>query len=686
MKINHLSEEKSPYLLRSAESLVDWHPWGTEAFKKAEAEGKPIFLNVGFFACHWCHRMEREAFENPEIANLLNQEFVSIKVDREERPDIEKVYLAAVQMITGTAGWPVSVFLTSDGRPFYGGTYFPPEPAQGYASFRQTLETVIETFREKHDRLNMSADIITGQVRGACYPSPAPGHLNRGVVEKGVVALLDRFDDRNGGLRGTPKFPPATAVALLFRALHRTGDPDVHLPIQKTLDGMIRGGLYDQIGGGFHRYSTDARWLIPSFEKTLADNALLIPVYIDAFLITGVQAYARAATETMKYVRRELRSPEGGFYSSQDSEIDGKEGQYYLWSEDALVEALGDKDGALLADLFNVRATGQFDAGLSVLHRASGMGGLARQAKMSKDEFLAKFQGWRETLLTKRQSEMHLPVDDKIVTAWNGLMITALARVKQVTQDPDCLTSAHETANFVLKHLRDSDGALRRYYREGPSDQPGFLDDYAYLSAGLLDLYETDFDPRWLDECRTLTDRMVERFWDDTNGGFYFSADSDLLARPKEFEDGATPSANAVAAFTLLRLGVLLNSKAYLEKGFRTIEGAYGLMERVPAALPGLLSALDFYLSPTKEIAVAGSRDASGTEDLLAKVWGRYLPNRVLGLIDPGKATPDIPLLKDKQPVDGEPAVYLCENYECDAPITDPEELARALYIAPEGE
>ncbi len=686
MKINHLSGEKSPYLLRSTQSLVNWYPWGPEALQKASEEKKPIFLNVGFFACHWCHLMEREAFENEEIAATLNREFVSIKVDREERPDIEKVYLAAVQMITGRAGWPLSVFLTPDRRPFYGGTYFPPEPQQGIAGFREALDTVIETFRDKHDRLNMSADIITRQVQGACHPTPAPGPLDRRLIDLGTIALADRFDDRNGGLRGTPKFPPATALGFLFRALHRTGDSDLHLRIQKTLDGMYRGGLYDQIGGGFHRYSTDARWLIPSFDKTLSDNALLIPVYLDAFLLTGVGAYLRAATETMMYVQRALRSSKGGFYSSQDSEVDGVEGSYYLWTPEDLRDVLGRKDGALIADLFNITDTGNFERGLSVFHRTSGLGGLARMADLSKQEFLKKFQGWREALLEKRRTQMHPAVDDKIVTGWNGLMITALARAKQVTQDPHCLTAARETALFVIDHLKDSDGSLFRYYREGASKQKGFLEDYAYLAAGLLDLYETDFDPQWLDECGCLVDRMTDLFWDNTNGGFYFSADGDLLARPKEFEDGATPSANAVATQTLLRLGVLLNSREYLERGFHTLEAAYGLMEKVPAALPGMLSALDFYLSPTKEIAVAGRRGDSATESLLTKIWTRYLPNGVVALADPEKPAAAIPLLDGKGLLDGKPAAYLCENYKCDHPITDPEELARALYVSSEPE
>ena len=670
--------------MRHGDDLVDWYPWGPEAFGKAEAEDKPLFLSVGYSACHWCHLAEREQFRNEELAEIINREFISVLVDREERPDIEKIYLAAVQLMTGRAGWPLTVFLMPDRRPFYGGTFFPAESQQGTPGFRQALETVIQTFHENRDRVNLSADIISNQVRGVCYPTPSPGPLGQDLLARGAVSLADRFDERFGGLRGIPKFPPSVALAFLFRTLHRTGEPALLLRIQKTLDGMSRGGTYDQIGGGFHRYSTDARWLIPSFEKMLSDNALLIPLYLDAHLIMGNRSYIRVAGETLAYVLRELKSPEGGFFASQDSETEGREGPYYLWREKEILDVLGPEEGRLFCDLFGVTEFGDFEEGLSVLHRSSGMGGLARKANMPRETFFERFDGWRRALLKRRESRPRPPVDDKIVTAWNGLMISALTRGAQVIGDPRYLKTAEQTAGFLLQNLKTSDGTLLRYYRKGPSGRQAFLEDYAGLAAGLLDLYETDFNVRWLEESISLTDWMMDLFWDNAHGGFYHGEeDPKLLARPKEFDDSATPCGNTLAAHVLLRLGVLLDSRTHLEKAFRSLEAAWGLMEKVPAAHPGMLSALDYYLSPTHEIAVAGDPSDANTLALVEKVWAHYLPNRVLALVHPDRpAERTIPLTEGKRTVDGKPAVYLCENYQCSEPITDPDLLARTLYVS----
>lgn len=680
MKINRLSTENNPYLLRYADGPVDWYPWRAEAFEKASSEGRPVFLFIGYSACRWCHLMERESFRDDEIADIVNREFIPVKVDREERPDLDHIYLTAVQLMTGKAGWPLTVFLTPDRLPFFGGTYFPAEPQENLPALRSVLNSVAKTYREQMDRVRHSAAVIARQVRSACYSTPSPGPVGWNLIERATQDFEERFDKKHAGFRGAPKFPPAVALGFLLRVAHRTGDPTVGDVIRKTLDRMARGGIYDHLGGGFHRYSTDARWLIPNFEKMLPDNALLGSLYLDAYLATGDPSYLGTATETLRYCLRELEDPRGGFRSSQDAESEAEEGRYYLWPEDEILDVLGPKDGRLFSELFGVTALGNFEKGTNVIHLTSSVREFAEKAGLPEKEAEARIAGWKEALYNRRRTRVAPAADDKIITAWNGLMISALARAAQVTRDPVYLRTAQQTARFILTHLKDADGTLMRFHRAGRSKQRAFLDDYAHLAAGLLDLYETDFDARWLLECRNLVDRLLDLLWDDRYGGFYFSPENGEIARPKVFEDGPLPSGNSIATLTLLRLGVLLHSTPYLERAFRSLEACQGLVEKVPFAHPGMLSALHFYLSPSREIAIAGRPGEPKTRALLEKIWSVYLPNRVVALADPDAGVPlEIPLLEEKGTVEGQPAVYLCEDYECETPIVDPEELAREL-------
>jgi len=680
MSANHLSEESSPYLLRNAASPVDWHPWGPEAFQTAQVQDRPVCLSVGYAACPWCRRMERESFENAEVAAILNRDFVCVKVDREEHPDVDRVYLTAVQLMTGKAGWPLTVFLTPEQRPFYGGAYFPIERRGTVPGFRDVLATVARTFREKQDRVRLSADIITDQVRRSCDPTPAPGPLGPDLIEHAADTLEERLDRRHGGFRGTPKFPPAAALGFMMRETSRTKPSGLSGPLQRTLDGMSRGGLYDLVGGGFHRYSIDARWHIPRFEKMLADNALLAAVYLDAYLLTRRIPYLTVAAETLDYCLDELGNPSGGFFSSQTAETENREGAYYVWTEDEILDVLGAEDGGVFCDLFGVTALGNFEAGRSVLRRSTALEDFAIQRGLAPMDLEARVRRWRDALGARRRTRVPPACDEKIVAGWNGLAISAFARGAQVCREPRYLEAARKTADFVLEHLRIPDGALVRFYYRGASRRHAFLEDYALLAAGLLDLYETDFDPRWLAESRALAHALVERFSDFAHGGFYLSCEDDLIARPKPFEDGDTPSGNAVAALTLLRLGVLVDAKTDLEMASRSLESACGLMTKVPTAHMGMLSALDFYLSPTREIAVAGPVEDPRTLALLETLWSAYLPNRVLALADPDRSeSVKIPMLEGRKPVNGKPAVYMRGGAASGRPITDPEELATTL-------
>jgi uncharacterized protein YyaL (SSP411 family) len=630
--VNRLAAETSPYLLQHADNPVNWYPWGDEAFQRARAEDKPVLLSVGYAACHWCHVMEHESFEDPETAALMNERFVSVKVDREERPDVDGLYMDAVVTMTGHGGWPMTVFLTPDGRPFFGGTYFPPEPRYNMPSFRQLLLAVDQAYRERRQELERQADALVGAIRQASAAPPSSEPLTSELSARGVSALASQFDARYGGFGRAPKFPPASNLEFLLR----TGREDALDMVRKTLDGMAAGGMYDLVGGGFHRYSVDERWLVPHFEKMLYDNALLASVYLHAWLVLGEERYREIVAETLDYMVRELRLPEGGFASAQDADTAGIEGLTYTWTEDEVA------DSSLLQP---------FEGGRFIL-----------RGQLGAEE--------RQRLLATRSQREQPLRDDKVVTAWNGLALAAFAEASYRLERADYLEVALGLADFLGGPMTADDGGLYRTYRDGTRKIDGYLEDYADVAHGLLELHSASADLRWLEEARALVAR-AERFRDPERGG-YFVDDHGLVARRKEFDDHPTPSGNSMMAYVLLRLARIYGEAELEKAAVEIFRVARPLVERAPTAVGHLLCALDLHFSPPREVAVVGA-----SEELRRAALQGFRPNTVFAFADePSEA---VPLLAGKQLVDGRPAAYVCERFACQAPVTSPDELRAAL-------
>jgi uncharacterized protein YyaL (SSP411 family) len=633
--MNRLAQETSPYLLQHADNPVDWYPWGDEALERARAEDKPILLSVGYAACHWCHVMEHESFEDAETAALMNERFVCVKVDREERPDVDGLYMEAVVTMTGQGGWPMTVFLTPDGRPFYGGTYFPPEPRYNMPSFRQILEAVSQAYRERREDLERQADALVGAIRTASAIEASREPLTTELLSRAVSMLAAQFDSRYGGFGRAPKFPPASNLEFLLR----TGRDDALDMVRKTLDGMAAGGMYDLVGGGFHRYSVDDHWLVPHFEKMLYDNALLASVYLHASVVLGDDGYRRIVEETLDYVVRELRLPEGGFASAQDADTAGVEGLTYTWTPDEV------DDESLLEP---------FEDGRFIL-----------RGELS--------DSLRERLLAVRAEREQPLRDDKVVTSWNGLALAAFAEASWRLERPDYLEVALALARFLLDDMSDRDGLMYRTYRDGAAKIDGYLEDYGGVAHGLIELHGATGDLRWLQEARRIA-AAADRFWDDQRGA-YFVDDHGLVARRKEFDDHPTPSGNSMMAFVLLRLARIYGDDELERKAVSVFRLARPLVERAPTAVGHLLCALDLHFSPPREIAVVGDSD----ELRLAALDG-FQPNTVFAFT--GEPTDEVALLAGKGLVDGRPAAYVCERFACQAPVTAPADL-RAAVTAP---
>jgi len=629
--VNRLAQETSPYLLQHADNPVDWYPWGEEAFGLARAEDKPVLLSIGYAACHWCHVMEHESFEDPETAELMNERFVCIKVDREERPDVDGLYMEAVVTMTGHGGWPMTVFLTPDGRPFYGGTYFPPEPRYNMPSFRQLLLAVSEAYRERRSELERQADALVDAIREASAVRPSTEPLTTELLSRAVSALAGQFDPEFGGFGRAPKFPPASNLEFLLR----TDREDALDLVRKTLDGMAAGGMYDVVGGGFHRYSVDDRWLVPHFEKMLYDNALLASVYLHAWVVTGEERYRRIVEETLDYLVRELRLPEGGFASAQDADTAGVEGLTYTWEPDEV-----DDPGWL-----------QPFEGRGII-----------RAELPPDA--------KRRLLEERQRREQPLRDDKVVTAWNGLVLAAFAEAAWRFDRPDYLEVALDLARFVQEEMTGENGLLFRTYRDGAAKIEGYLEDYANVANGLLELHWATGDLRWLEEARAVADR-AERFWDEERGG-YFVDDHGLIARRKEFDDHPTPSGNSMTAFVLLRLGRIYGDAEMENRAVGVFRLARPLLERAPTAVGHLLCALQLHFSPPREVAVVGA-----SEELRKAALDGFQPSTVFAFAP--EPTDAVPLLAAKGLVGGQPAAYVCERFACQAPVTSPGELRAAL-------
>jgi uncharacterized protein YyaL (SSP411 family) len=626
--VNRLADETSPYLLQHAENPVDWYPWGEEALSLARGEDRPILLSIGYAACHWCHVMEHESFEDAETAALMNEHFVSVKVDREERPDIDAVYMDAVVALTGHGGWPMTVFLTPEGEPFFGGTYFPPAPRHGLPSFRQVLEAVAQAYRERRGEVAQSARQLVAAVRDSAELAPSNEPLTDSVLGDAARNLQRIFDPRWGGFGGAPKFPPASTLEFLLRR----GELD---PATRTLDAMAAGGMYDLVGGGFHRYSVDERWLVPHFEKMLYDNALLVPAYLHAWVVTGEERYRRVAEETCEYLLRDLALPGGGFASSQDADTDGVEGLTYTWTAEEGVPA------ELLEPFEHGRSIirGQLDPAL------------------------------RSRLLEERSQRPQPARDDKAIAAWNGLALAALAEAGRRLSSEELLQAAAQLGAFLLGELSGPDGRLFRTWRNGRASIPGYLEDYADVAHGLIELHVATGDLRWLEEANRLARLAVELFADETRGGFYMTAhDSEqLVARKKDLDDNPVPSGNSMLAHVLLRLSRIYGDDELERQAVGVLRLMHTALGRVPSAFGWALCALDLYLSPPRELAIIGTPD-----DELARVaLAPFEPNAVVAF----GPSEEVPLLAGKARVDGKPTLYVCERFACQAPVTDPAQI-----------
>ena len=667
-EFNRLVFEKSPYLRQHARNPVDWFPWSDAAFEKAKKEDKPVFLSVGYSTCHWCHVMEKESFEDPEVASLLNASFVCVKVDREERPDVDQVYMTVTQAMTGSGGWPMTVILTPDRKPFFAGTYFPKGSTAENTGLMGLLPQLVEAWKTKRKEIEEHAgDAAAWLARNA-------GDAPRGVdasapdsstLEQAAKDFAERFDAQEGGFSITPKFPQPHALRFLLRWWKRTGDAHALEMVEKTLDAMSRGGIRDQLGGGFHRYSTDRRWLVPHFEKMLYDQALVALAYVEAFEATKKGTYREVARATLDYVLRDLSSPEGGFFSAEDADSEGVEGKFYLWTRDEIVRALGDEDGRRFADAYGATELGNMREapGRSVLH-------------VEEVEAAKRLSESRAKLLAIRNRRPRPSRDEKILCDWNGLAIASLAHAARAIDAPEYTAAAERAAGFVLAKLVDGKGRLLKRRVEGESAHAAVLDDYAFLVWGLIELYETDFDVRWLAEAVRLADAMTERFWDEAKGGFFFTAaDSEaLLARTKESLDGAVPSGNSIAMLDLLLLGHLTGKTAYLDRAAKSSKAFARSIAKSPSDFAASQSALDFALGPASEIVIAGDPTAADTQAMLKAVRSRFLPNTVVLLRTPG-GEPAIARIADftrvQAPVGGKATAYVCRDFACRAPVTE---------------
>ena len=682
---NHLVDSTSPYLLQHAHNPVDWFPWGDEALAKAKREGKPIFLSIGYSACHWCHVMERESFEDEAVAAVLNLRFVPIKVDREERPDIDRIYMKAVQALTGSGGWPLSVFLTPSLQPFYGGTYFPPTARFGRPAFRELLVRIADAWEARPDEVTASAAAITRALKSAIPGADTGGQPG---VDATVAAAVDHlrgaFDSRWGGFGSAPKFPPSGSLRLLMRRYVATGDERLLRMVHTTLEAMAHGGMYDHLGGGFHRYSVDDQWLVPHFEKMLYDNALLTLVYLEAYQLTRRELYGRVAAETLLYVQREMTAESGGFFSSQDADSEGVEGKFYVWSRHEIEAVLGSDDAAVFNTVYGVTRRGNFE-GENILHLPKPIGEAAGALGLESGELTRTLAGMRQRLLTRRSRRAPPPTDDKILTAWNGLMLSAFARGYQVLGDETYLATAEKAARFILSSLM-SDGLLLRTHRLGKSRLAAYLDDYAFMANALVDLYESSFRLEWLTAAETLTEAMIAEFWDDEGHGLFFTSlrHTDLLTREKSYFDESRPSGNAVAAQLLLRLAQLTGKPVYRDRAEQLIEAALLAAGRVPQAMMHLLCAADLTRTQSTEIAIVGGRGSPEAAGLLATVRSVFLPGTIVTFLDPAEggasATSEkVPVLAGKSMVGGKATAYVCVDYACKQPVTSTESLLAAL-------
>ena len=696
-KPNRLISEKSPYLLQHAYNPVDWYPWGDEAFEKAKQEDKPIFLSIGYSTCHWCHVMEHESFEDEEVAKLMNDAFVSIKVDREERPDIDNIYMTVCQMLSkGGCGWPLNIILTPDKKPFYAATYIPKEPRFGRAGMLDFVPRVKEVWKTGRDKVLDSANQITSALQQASNVSNGSKgeELGQSTLKVAYSQLSQSFDTVHGGFGRAPKFPTPHNLLFLLRYWKRSEDNKALEMVEKTLDAMRRGGVYDHIGFGFHRYSTDPQWLLPHFEKMLYDQAMLTIAYTEAYQATGKKDYEKTAREVFRYVLRDMTAPEGGFYSAEDADSEGEEGKFYLWTEDEIREILGKEDADLINMVFNVEKGGNFseeatgrNAQRNILYLKASLTESASLLNMDEQELEKRIEASREKLFSARERRVHAHKDDKILTDWNGLMIAALAKGASAFNEPEYAEAAKQAADFILKTMRKADGRLLHRYRGGDAGIQANLDDYAFLVWGLIELYEATFNVSYLQTALKLNNDMIRQFWDDKNGGLYFSPydGEELIVRQKEIYDGAVPSGNSVAMLNLLRLGRITANHEFEEKAAKIGSFFSNAVKQYPAAYTQLMVALDFGVGPSYEVVIVGNSQAEDTKAILDALRKQFIPNKIVLLRPTEKDTDDITSIAEftrgQSTLGGKATAYVCLNYECKLPTTDIVKMLELLNV-----
>ncbi|CAN5490545.1 thioredoxin domain-containing protein [soil metagenome] len=679
-KPNRLAAEASPYLQQHAHNPVDWYPWGDEAFKKAREEDKPVLLSVGYSACHWCHVMAHESFEDEATAKRMNRDFVNIKVDREERPDVDSVYMNAVQAMTGQGGWPMTVALTPGGEPFYGGTYFPPDDRYGRPSFRRVLDGLADAWRNRRDEVLTSAAGLTEHLQKLSSVPPAEGDFSETLLDEALKALAQHFDSRHGGFGGAPKFPPHHVLGFLLRSHQRTGDAGALAMAELTLEKMARGGLYDQIGGGFARYSVDERWLVPHFEKMLYDNAQLVERYLEAYQVTGWDFYQGVAEETLDWVKREMTGPSGGFYSALDADSEGEEGKFYVWSDEEIERVLGE-DAALARAYYGVSSGGNFE-GKNILFVPRDPRAVAERFSLSPERLAEKIRDIDKKLLAEREGRVRPGLDDKILLSWNGLMLAAFADAGRILDRRDYLDIAVKNAEFARDNMVEG-GRLLHVWKDGRATVAGLLEDYAYYGTGLVALYRATLEPQWLEWALELAEVMVTHFHDADNGGFFSTADDaeKLIVRPKDFFDGAVPSGNAASAELLLVLSRYTDRRDWEELAANSLKPMLVGMKQQPNGFGLMLAVVDRLLAGPREIAIFGERGEESTERMLQSIHGRYLPNTVLALAEGADdpLTTRLPFLQGRDRVEGKATAYVCESGVCKLPVTTVEALAEVL-------
>ncbi len=687
---NRLIHEKSPYLLQHANNPVDWYPWGEEAFRKAAGEDKPIFLSIGYSTCHWCHVMEHETFEDEEAARLMNEVFVSIKVDREERPDIDQLYMTVAQLMTGGGGWPLSVIMTPDRKVFFTATYLPKESRHGRIGMMDLSRRIKELWTSRRDEVLQSANKVMGALTQIPDDSPGQGP-DAAVLEEAYTQLASRFDETHGGFSQAPKFPTPHNMLFLLRYWKRTGREKALQMVEKTLQAMRLGGIYDHVGFGFHRYSTDSRWVLPHFEKMLYDQAMLAMAYIEAYQAVGREEYRETAEEIFEYILRDMTAPHGGFYSAEDADSEGEEGKFYVWTAEEIRQILPPDEAELIIEVFTVLPDGNFQeeatghqTGTNILHIRRPLGYIAKSMGISESELNERIETARNKLFAVREERIHPHKDDKVLTDWNGLMIAALSKGAQAFQKPEYAAAAGKAADFILSNLYQY-GRLLHRYRDGEAAIPAHVDDYAFFVWGLLELYEATFDVRRLQEALALNETMLELFWDNGAGGLYFTAhdQKELPVRKKEIYDGATPSGNSVAALNLLRLA-RITGKMDMEQKAEAIGKTFsGNIRQFPSAFTQFLSALEFAVGPSYEVVIAGNRSSQDTKEMIRILRKPYIPNKVVVLRPTDELEPDILKIADyarlQGSVNGSTTAYVCRGFQCDFPTNDPLKMLELL-------